>query len=203
MCLAIFKPAKVMVPEAHLNAGWQSNSDGAGFAFIKDGKVVAAKGYMNLKDFIAAYTTAAARNKKSPFLIHFRIRSMGEKGEVNTHPFPIKGGMLIHNGTIDGTDAEWQKGPSDTSCFAEKFYEALAYDTVSKHKKEFEEAVSFNKIAMLYDNGQHIILNESRGHWTNDVWYSNHGYTASSSSSVYSGGTGYQGFHRHGMGDWD
>lgn len=194
MCLAIFKPAKVAIPEARLRNGWVNNNDGAGFAYIKKGKVVSEKGFMFLSDFLPAYKEASTRHPASPFVIHFRIRSMGDKSPANTHPFTVENGVMIHNGTIMGTGATYAAGPSDTAKFAETFGKDLDYATVLKHKKEFEDAIDFNKVVLLYNGGKHIILNEKQGSWKDDVWYSNHSFEARPTlCSTYSHGNGYHG----------
>lgn len=174
MCLAIFKPAKVAVPEANLHQGWIRNPDGGGFAYVHKGKVHVVKGLMTWKDFLAAYLAASSKFKDSPFLIHFRIRSLGDKSDSNTHPFMFKYGALIHNGTIDGTGAKHAEGKSDTALFAEKVGDYLDYENTHKHKKEWDEALSaYNKVVILYNDKKHLILNEDQGKWDGDVWYSN------------------------------
>src|SRR5690606_17400792 len=58
MCLAIYKPAGKVVPEEHLEEGFTSNPDGAGYAYIADdGKVHYAKGFFKYEDFIKHYNT--------------------------------------------------------------------------------------------------------------------------------------------------
>lgn len=177
MCLAIVKPGPAVIPESHLRQGWISNSDGAGFSYIKEGKVCIEKGFMELKDFLAAYQVASTKYKSSPFLIHFRIRSMGNKTADNTHPFVIAGGALIHNGSLDGTGAQYGEGPSDTAMFAARFAADLTFDIVNNNKKEFDSALGYNKMCMLYDDGKYAIINEKDGVWKDDVWYSNHSFT--------------------------
>lgn len=181
MCLAIFKPGNLVIPEAHLKTGWQRNCDGAGFAYVKDAKVQIVKGFMTLKEFLASYNQHFNDNKHSPFLIHFRIRTYGGKTPGNTHPFPIKGGALIHNGSISGVGSSSIDGDSDTALFARKYADVLSYDTLKKHKKDFEDAVGYNRIAFLYDDKSYIILNEHSGEWHDDIWYSNDSYRGSSS----------------------
>lgn len=173
MCLAVFKPAQLEVAEDHLRRGWQSNPGGAGFAHIKGKKVHIEKGFMKLQDFLSAYATAAKRYKKSPFLIHFRIPSMGDSTAVNTHPFTFASGALIHNGTIYGTGAAHGHGPSDTCKFVEKFGDKLTFKNVQEHKREINQALGYNRIAILYHDGSHQILNEEDGIWLNGVWFSN------------------------------
>lgn len=177
MCLAIYRPPGKSVPEPHLHQGWQHNSDGAGFAYIEGSRVKFVKGLMTYKEFLAAYSDYASRFPNSPFLIHFRIRSTGARDEGNTHPFPFKHGVAIHNGTIDGTGAVYGTGNSDTSIFMEKYGDKLSHKLVSEHKKDIENALGAgNKLVLLYNNGKHIILNERMGHTKDDVWYSNATY---------------------------
>ena len=179
MCLAILKPAKVSIPTQNLRNGWIANPDGAGYAYVHKGKVVVKKGYSKLQDFLKDIEADFKVHKASPFLIHFRIRSMGDKSTGNTHPFPVKGGVMIHNGTINGTGATYQTGESDTCLFAKKFSENLSVDFVMGNKAELTEALgTWNKLAFLYDNGQTVIVNESAGVWRDDVWYSNHSFSS-------------------------
>ena len=187
MCLAIVKPAKVSIPEQLLKEGWLHNPDGAGFCYVAKKKVVAVKGLMTYKEFLDAYTKAVAKYPASPFLVHFRIRSQGDKSPENTHPFPIKGGMLIHNGTIDGTKSKWGEGPSDTFYFAETFGDKMEYAFIKEHKKDWEDALNYNKVAILYDDAQYLILNEKQGEWLNDVWYSNMSYKPRPAAAPYGG----------------
>lgn len=184
MCLAIYKPGKLAIPVEHLRDGWIANPDGGGYAYIHEGKVVINKGFVKLQEFLKSYESDFKKHKDSPFLIHFRIRSMGDKSEDNTHPFPIDGGAVIHNGSLQGTGAQYQQGPSDTRLFAEKFKSNLSFKFMNEHKGEFGQAVgAYNKLVFLYETGQVVIVNEDRGVWRNDIWYSNHTFTPRPSSA--------------------
>lgn len=189
MCLAIFKSAEGTVTEEQLRNGFFNNDDGAGFAYVAEGKVVISKGFRDVDKFLTAYKEAEERNPDSPFLIHFRICSLGAVNEENTHPFPIDGGALVHNGTLYGTDAEYGKGPSDTSLFSKQFTKYLTYDRVQKYKHSWEETLYGNKIAILYDDGRHQIVNEKDGHWLNGAWFSNYSHRISPTmtTSPYAG----------------
>lgn len=178
MCLAIVKPAGRVLSKDILTQGWISNPDGGGFAWHENGKICHVKGLMLLKTFIKEYEEAQAAHKNSNFLVHFRIRSMGDRTSNNTHPHILKSGAaLIHNGTIDGTEAQYDKGKSDTVFFAEKYGDKLTYDNVIKYKTGLEGAIgSWNKLAFLYPDGKYLILNEKQGIWDNDIWYSNHSF---------------------------
>lgn len=176
MCLAIFKPAKVNIPKSALENGWQHNPDGAGFGYVYKGKMHTTKGLMTLKDFLSAYKMASSRHKDSPFVVHFRIRSQGDKSSDNTHPFPIPNGLLIHNGNIDGTGAEYDKGASDTALFAKRFGEKFTYPFLLQNKAGLEQIIGYNKLVFLFNNSKHVIVNEKEGVWADDVWYSNKTY---------------------------
>ena len=41
-----------------------------------------------------------------------------------------------------------------------------------KLKLELEAALGWNKVALLYDEGKHIILNEQKGNWIEGAWFS-------------------------------
>ena len=176
MCLAIVKPKGLIIPDNALRAGWIGNSDGGGYAFVKDGKVEIRNAIMKLKDFLERYRQDEAENPESAFLVHFRICSMGAKSADNTHPFPIEGGALIHNGTLTGTAAKYGMGPSDTKLFADRYAKDLSYDFVLKHKDAWNSALTGNKLGLLYDDGRYQIVNEDSGVWSEGIWYSNHSF---------------------------
>ena len=177
MCIAIYQPAGAKISVESLRECWVRNSDGAGFAYVDGGRVVVEKGFMTLKQFGTAYKAALDKfGEKSPFLVHFRIRTHGNKDADNTHPFNIKGGVLIHNGTISGTGAGGGISKSDTALFCEKFGNDLTFENVEKTKKQLEDALGWNKLVMLYDDGRHQIVNEKEGIWHERVWFSNTGF---------------------------
>ncbi len=176
MCLAIAKPAGVVIPEHTLHAGWVANSDGGGYAFVREGVVEIRKGFGKWKDFIESYNASFEDNKDSPFAIHFRIRSTGSKELTNTHPFRFKHGCMIHNGTISGTQADNFEGSTDTQKFIERFGNHFSYDFVAKHKKDLDSAVGYNKLVFLYPDKRYVIINESNGVTHNGAWYSNHSF---------------------------
>lgn len=179
MCLAIVKPASAVISSDNLRNGWLANPDGGGYAYVKEGKVVISKGFRKLKDFMAAYTEDSIRNANSPFLVHFRICSLGEVSDDNTHPYPIDNGALIHNGTLTGTGARYGTGPSDTKLFSQRYRDALSFDFVQKYKPKWDTALSGSKLCMLYEDGRYQIVNEKDGVWDGGIWYSNRSYLGS------------------------
>lgn len=175
MCLAIYKPKGASVPRKHLEAGFKSNKDGAGFAVAKNGELIVRKGFFTFTELWQAW---------QPFqfdaaIIHFRWATHGEVGEANCHPFSLNGGKyaLIHNGIID---IESEGGMSDTGTFAHLVLEPLL-DRLSPDEPSLVFLVeSFlgagNKVVILDAAGLATIYNESAGLWLNGVWYSNNSF---------------------------
>lgn len=183
MCLAIVQPKGTKVPLEFLQQGWIANPNGGGYAFVHDGKVAIRKGYMKLKDLLAAYSADLQSHPDSPFLIHFRITSLGETSAKFTHPFAIEGGAMIHNGTLSGTGAKNGEGPSDTAIFAERYAKNLTFDLIAKNRPDWDEALKYSKVATLYDDGRYQIINEQDGFWEDGVWYSNRSHKSYFSSA--------------------
>lgn len=189
MCIAIVIPEGATVNKDYLHNGWCANSDGGGFAYVRKGKVKIVKSLMKWKTWEDAYYTAREANPDSPFLVHFRIRSAGSNTADNTHPYALKTGAVIHNGTLTGSGADWYRGPSDTAKFVEKFGEHLTYDNVLSKKLAMEAAIGYNKLAFLFNNGKFVIVNEDAGHWDDGVWYSNGGFRMNTVVGPYGGHT--------------
>lgn len=180
MCVAIYSPSGKPVPNDMLWAGWGINGDGAGFAYVdpEAKKVVVRKGFMRYNDFQKAYAEACAAHPNTPFIVHMRIKTSGLINGNNTHPFAIKGGAMIHNGSFFTPGGKYL-GPkedlkSDTRVFAENLFNILTYEDVVAAEKDILSAVgSYNKMVFLYDDGRAHIMNEKGGVWIDDIWYSN------------------------------
>lgn len=181
MCVAVVtKPGKSLTDDM-IEKGWNVNSDGGGFAYIKDGLVRIHKGLMDLDKFKSAYHNAVDDvGKDSPFLIHFRIRTSGMVDQANTHPFRINpqkgpGGAVIHNGVLFYPDYReaGNRGKSDTRILCESLNNVLALEDLQKSKTDLNRALSGNKMAFLYDTGDYVIINEESGFWNDDMWFSN------------------------------
>jgi glucosamine 6-phosphate synthetase-like amidotransferase/phosphosugar isomerase protein len=83
---------------------WNSNPDGAGIIYYKNGQLRFKKGIMNLKKFLEIYEKI-----ELPHIVHFRLASIGKIVPELTHPFPVfennklegKSRLLFaHNGHI-------------------------------------------------------------------------------------------------------
>ena len=199
MCIAIVAPVKRRVSNDALFRGWSVNNDGGGFAYVNaTDELVVEKGFTKYNEFQAALTKAVEEfSDTSPFLIHMRIGSAGDRNTpINTHPFaftPTEGpaGCLIHNGTMfqpQGAAAgEVGDKKSDSRVFADLLGDALSFDDVTAAKADIARLIGHSRMAFLYANRKYIILNEHAigGRWLDGVWYSN------SSCSAYTTGSHY------------
>ncbi len=187
MCIIILAPTGVVVPNDKLYRAWTNNQDGAGFGYVDNNdNVVVSKRHSTYGAFHKEYVEAVQKfGATSPFLIHFRIRSQGDKGMENTHPFmfrPEEGpaGMLAHNGTMFTPTGAWTGKDddkySDTRVFAERLGPKLAYDYVQAGRALLAGAIGSSRMVFLYANREYVILNEERpGLWEDGIWYSNGG----------------------------
>jgi len=179
MCLMIVKHKGQSIPRKHIKAGFDQNPDGAGFMYLDDKKVVIDKGYTEFGLFYAAFKKAEKEFPNSPFVLHMRIGTSGERSELNCHPFKLpQGAGFAHNGIL--WKYSWENSiHSDTQNFVirvlhnlpKKFWmnagingllENVASDTGSK-------------FVILSPNGIKI-YNENAGEYNKGVWYSNNSY---------------------------
>jgi glutamine phosphoribosylpyrophosphate amidotransferase len=180
MCIAIVKPVTRQVSDEVLRKCASSNPDGGGYAFVKDGKVVIRKGFMDIESFLTSYHEDLAANINSVFIIHFRISTGGDKSEANTHPFGNEEVALIHNGYFFYPG---NSGPSDTSILADTIMGYLTKENMQDKVAEFGNIIGAgNKVAMLFKDNTYLIANQDRGVWDNGVWYSHGGYKVTSSA---------------------
>lgn len=184
MCVAILTKPGHTVPNDGLFRGWTNNKDGGGFAYVENGEVKIEKGFLAYNPFQEALSRAIDRvGESSPFLIHMRIRTAGNINANNCHPFKIKNGAMIHNGTMfyPENNPKLTDNPSDTRKFATKFHNTLTYGAVKAAEEDILRHIGrHNKLAFLYNDKSYHIMNESAGQWVDGVWYSN------SSCRVYS-----------------
>jgi glutamine amidotransferase len=188
MCTAIAQPAgtKTLTIEA-LEAGWEANPDGGGYAYIDDnGKIVAVHS-MDRDSFILQYIADhGTHGEKSPFLIHVRIATHGSVSLANCHPFPVPmndspGEMVIsHNGIIDKiSDAVKGTDLTDTEGLVKYILAGMNDDWLDNEYlvDYIENFIGWSKLCFLTTNPElskeMYILNEDMGLWKDDVWYSN------------------------------
>lgn len=141
MCIIVAKEKGVKLPSKEtLETCFKRNSDGAGFMYVQDGKVVIDKGYMDFKSFYKRIKKLQKRFKSDltdkALVMHFRIGTSGENDKATTHPFPISSNSedlrktyfktdlgMAHNGII--SNYVYGKGLSDTQNFVKDFVSVL------------------------------------------------------------------------------
>ena len=174
MCVAVVKPIGAEVHDDIIRAMFDNNRDGAGFAFVDEGKVRVFKGFMTVDEFLKVYREYEEKYKdKSHFLLHFRIATAGKVGMENCHPFTLStGDAMIHNGSFAATT--YTCDYSDTRYIAEKVGPHLTKQLLAEKKEAIEKYIGlYNKMAFLHKDGTYTIINEKDGSWKNGVWYSN------------------------------
>jgi len=178
MCIIIVKPAGEVIPEEHLEQAWWRNSDGGGFAYPKNGKVIIQKGFFSFDAFLKTYSRAVKENPSAPFLVHFRLSTGGKIDGRNCHPFRIADDLaLAHNGVFGSIQATDEK--SDTKVLARRIHRldrSLFSNEDFLWLLERFFVAEHSKGVLLFGSGKHVILNEETGSWKNGCWYSNNTY---------------------------
>ena len=173
MCIAIMKSANKKISKSTLRRCYDANPDGAGFMYAEDKKLVVKKGYFTFKEFYKEYKPHGDKQA----LIHFRIKTHGPIDKDNCHPFLVNNSLgFIHNGIISGYGSNIK---SDTI----EFNESILQKIVSKHGNNslfddpmvelIENVIGYSKLVFLDRHGNYKIMNETKGNWSDGVWYSN------------------------------
>ncbi len=193
MCVIISKPSGVSLEADVYDECFVRNKDGAGIAYVKDGKIVIEKGFFTAEALIEA----VKRNEGAEMIVHCRIATHGTVDKDNCHPFfyeskwgqkegeePRFSFAIAHNGVLHSRST---KEKSDTRCFVE--------DTISEMFdvdpwfldrgygiKMVEDFIGMgNKLVIMrYDSKNNEtsvwIVNERAGTKDLGCWFSNHSY---------------------------
>lgn len=171
MCVAIYKPPGVEIPEDILEACFNFNPHGMGFATPKDGVMRITKGFFRFDRFLECYR--AKVDSENPALIHFRYASAGAIDQYNCHPWRINARVcMIHNGTLRH---RYTHSMSDTGHFTRDILipnQDMIFDPDFQLRVE-NHIGDRNKMAFLDVDGRCTIYNEHRGEWHDDAWFSN------------------------------
>ena len=157
--------------------------------YADSGTLHVHKGFMGWSGFLRAWK----KHQDKKAVLHFRIRTHGKTDAANTHPFQVGESLaFVHNGTIGNVSID-DKDFSDTYHFntklMKKLYKSDRRFIFKEHYQELVEAyIGWSKLIFLDSKGNHVIVNESKGKWDDEVWYSNESYKrrtyASSSPST-------------------
>lgn len=180
MCLISFSPSGIIIPENHIRTAWNNgNNDGAGYAFVADGRLIVRKPFWKLGKLIRSYQSDSKDNPNSPFLLHLRLATDGGKNRKNTHPFSLANDsvVLAHNGILSLYSGH--KTISDTRLFCETVLVDRPGSQLTG--KPFNSILAKmigqgNKLVLLGNDGRYSIVNESCGNWNDGIWYSNENY---------------------------
>lgn len=185
MCIALHKPAGVVLDDATLKNCYDNNPDGAGFAFAHDGQIVIKKGFFTFDEFLAAFREHQERD----CIVHFRIATHGTVCAANCHPWEIKefefsgdrkfSFAVIHNGILSYTST---KEKSDTGHFVDEILAPhfqrdpfFAFDEIGQFF--LERAIGpGNKLVILRNDGKVAIINRKAGTDDRKCWFSNMSY---------------------------
>lgn len=175
MCIIMFQPASSEqdIPFNYFKAAQEKNNDGHGLMYVRNNVLVVKTQMGNIDKFYEKYL--AARGLNTPIGIHFRIGTSGARNLSNCHPFYLNPTTaFMHNGVI-GRGAN---GKSDTRIFAENLLRQLPENWMNNSAicQLLADHIDSNKMVFLNNKKQSVILNESLGHWTDKVWYSNSSY---------------------------
>ena len=149
MCVIVVKERGQEIPEnSILKECFEHNSDGAGFAFVRDGRVEIRKGFMTWRRFRGVLRKEMLK-KSDTVMYHFRISTSGGIMPENTHPFPVTTSehtlgkrkvstlcAVAHNGIIS-SNGEGMK--SDTFVFVrdvlsvKQIRDAIRHPTFQSH----------------------------------------------------------------------
>lgn len=184
MCLIMYSKNKNNIKKDWFKNSMESNQDGVGFMYPKDGRLVIKKAIKNELDEFNKVMKEI--DKKTPIAIHQRYGTSGIKTVLNVHPFQIlnkdEGDSIdlavMHNGILS---IENVKDYSDTVTFVEYVLKPMLKKDNTLLKSEsfqllLDMAIGNDKLLFMDNNGEVTIIGENRGEWKNNVWLSSPHY---------------------------
>lgn len=183
MCMLTFYRPGAQPDEAALLNGAEYNNDGHGFAIVAGNRLIIRKG-LHFGPVFAAFAALRKLHADGPALFHSRMGTAGDMTERNCHPFRTTGDrrtVLAHNGVFPAEVQPTKDDPrSDTRIVAEEYAGGVDWDDPAEIAAWGTWMGAFNKVVILTVNPVYAqnayIVNESRGHWEGDTWYSNYDY---------------------------
>ena len=165
---------------------FKTNPHGAGYMYVRNGKVQISKGYMALTDYLNAIKS---ENFSVDDLVvyHMRISTQAGVNQEMTHPYPLTKKIencklldlecscgVAHNGIIQMTTDRTNTEYNDTTLFITKYLNKLIRcgdDLKDPNVKEMIYRLTNSKWAIL-DGNENLCL---VGHWeeSDGLLYSN------------------------------
>lgn len=187
MCVICVSHKGIRQPnEYEIRNMWDANPHGAGYMFIKDGRVEMHKGFMNLKDFMRSVNSEEFTDD-DVVIYHFRISTQAGVTPEMTHPFPLSSDLndmklldcqcsvgIVHNGVIRLTSCA-DPDYSDTALFITEYLPTIIRDTEDITKKGVKKTIRAlinSKMVLLNGDGDVTIIGDF---WANEdgVMFSN------------------------------
>jgi len=194
MCIAIYSPKGTEISAQSFRNCWDNNFNGAGFMYNdSNNKLRVVKEMESFSKIYKKYVAAKKKHPKANFVLHFRISTHGVINKSNCHPFKVNNELgFVHNGVIREVDNH--KDYSDTNMFNRQILRKLpeasvAYFNNSAVKKVYGEFIGYSKLIFMNNKGEFAIVNEQKGHWADNVWYSNDSYKRVKNTVDYGGKT--------------
>jgi hypothetical protein len=186
MCVIIYKPASITFPKQDIEAALHHNSDGFGYMFVDDGRVLTSRTTKIGADEIMGIFK---QNMKKDTFYHLRHRTHGDVSEENCHPFEVMNKeqhgvdlFMMHNGTIPkfGSNAG---GKSDTLDYIEQVLQPilqenpkLLFNTSFQKHMLLPSIGGWSRIAFLNSEGEQLIVRKEDGKTRHGCWVSNDSY---------------------------
>ena len=156
----------------------------------------------SFKDFYDEYIRVRKKYTESNMILHFRIKTHGNKDKTNCHPFKVNEDLVFcHNGII--SDVEGSQKYSDTIMFNKTILRKLPNGFVYNKPtlKLMEEFIGSSKLIFLTSKNEIVIVNEDAGEYNKKGWFSNNSwkqrnnYVWAGNTKIYNSGRSYAGYY--------
>lgn len=169
MCIIVCKGVGSELPTVkELERCFESNDDGAGYAYRVGDKVHIQKGFKKFKHLMNSLERHNFGIEDS-VMIHFRLGTHGSNSKHNTHPFPITDKIrklkaidvvsdyaVSHNGMFNGLRSGFKHDLSDTMMFVKDILsKPIFVDHLSDEltRRIINTMLGYGKLAILRGDG--------------------------------------------------
>ena len=179
MCIIVVKQGGYNIPSKDtLKTCFNNNSDGAGFMYTKNDKVIIDKGYLTFNKFYDRIEKLKKEidTKTTPIVFHFRIGTSGAMDGSTTHPFELTNDIekltklknkcdiaIAHNGIIRSYE-DTTTTLNDTQLFIKDFlYPLYKLNKNFYFKKDIQDIILKNtnsKFAILNSKGDIVTIGD-------------------------------------------
>ena len=196
MCIIVYKPENANMPSKKtLRHCWDNNSDGAGYMFAHNDKVIIKKGFMSFKSLYDSLRNDYTKFHDKSFVIHFRISTQGGVRRDLTHPFPLTENIddmrllrttsdfgVAHNGIITLTSTSLYNTTityNDTMKFISEYLSLIISkpkDLENEKTLKLIQKLADSKLAIMDNSGKVTLIGAFTQH--KGCFFSNASYQA-------------------------